>query len=104
MATLTEINFNYNKAMSQVAELNSIASNLKKVGNTQISECMREVSANWESENSKSYVAKGNKLKEKIDKSAANITKVAQTLSQMAENIKNTEMKNIEIVNTNSNK
>ena len=104
MATIAEINFNYNRAMSQVAELNSIANNLKKVGNTQINDCMKEVSANWESDNSKNYVAKGNKLKEKVDKSASNITRIAQTLSTMAENIKNAEMQSVEIVTTSSNK
>lgn len=104
MPTLGEINFNYNKAMSQVAELNEIAGKLKKAGNDSLESCMKDVKQNWKGENSEAYISKGNKLKGKIVKSAGDISKVAATLSTMAKNIRAAELKNIETAKTVSNK
>lgn len=102
MATRLEIEFNYQKAMAQVRELRSLSTSLKKVGDNQIADCMRDVSKNWKCDNSTDYVAKGNKLKQKVVKSAGKISDVADALSTMAENIKNAELKSLDIVKTDS--
>ena len=102
MATLTEINFNYRRAMEQVAELNDIASDLKKVGSSNLSDCLKTVKNNWKGDNSEAYTGKGEKLKAKILDSAGDISKTAGTLSTMAANIRNAEIKNLETIKTRS--
>ena len=98
MASLAEIEFNYTKAMKQVAELESIASELKKVSSSQINDCLKNVKTNWKGDNSDAYVGKGNKLKIKVTKTAGDISKAASTLSTIAANIKAAEMANIAII------
>lgn len=95
MKTEQEINFNYDNAMKQVAELNEIASSLKKVGSTNLSDCMKKVGKNWKGENATAYVKKGDALNQKITKCAKSISETAKALSTMAENIYHTEKANI---------
>ena len=88
METAMEVELNYKKAMSHVEQLTSLAKSLEKVGNSQISDCMKEITANWESDNSVKYVDKGNQLMAKIEMSARNIRCFADALGAKAEDIR----------------
>ena len=96
--TRGEILFNYEKAMAQVRALQEIASNIKKISDTNMTDCMNNVKKNWEGDNATAYVGKGNKLKQKIKKSGENVDKVASTLAEMARNIRDAELRNLEII------
>ncbi|MCR4691226.1 MAG: hypothetical protein K5739_07775 [Lachnospiraceae bacterium] len=96
--TRGEIYFNYEKAMSQVRALQEIASSIKKISDSNMTDCMNNVKKNWEGDNATSYVGKGNKLKEKIKKSGENVDRVASTLAEMARNIRDAELRNLEII------
>lgn len=98
--TEQEINFNYDNAMKQVAELNEIASALDKVGSTNLADCMKKVGKNWKGENSTAYVKKGDALNQKIVKCSKNISAAANALSTMAENICRAEKANLATINS----
>lgn len=87
-----EIRFNYSKAMNQAKELKNVASSLTKVGNSKLEECMVKVSKGWNGDNSESYVKKGKKLGDKIDKSGNGVRQTAEAIETMARNIYNAEM------------
>lgn len=96
-ATLSEIEFDYQKAIAQAGELESIAQSLKKVGNDTLESSLNTIKGNWEGENSKAYCTKGNKLKIKIVKTAGDIEKAASTLRTIAKNVYDAEKRNIQI-------
>ena len=99
-----EITFNYQKAMNQAAELKAIASSLKKVGETQLAECLGKISKNWLGSNSEDFVAKGKKMETKIEKSSKSITLTAGAIETMAKNIYNAEMEALRIARERENK
>lgn len=102
--TEQEIVFNYKKAIRQALELEDIASAVKKVGNSKMSNSLSKVSKNWTGENAGAYTKKGNKLKGKIEKSSNNIKMASSTLKSMAQNIYNAEMASLREIQMRSQK
>lgn len=92
-----EITFNYQKAMNQAAELKAIAASLKKVGETQLGECLGKISKNWLGSNAEEFVSKGKKMETKIGKSSKSIVLTAEAMETMAKNIYNAEMEALRI-------
>ncbi|MCM1158047.1 MAG: hypothetical protein NC300_05340 [Bacteroidales bacterium] len=94
------IEFNYQKALKQANELKEISKDVKKISDNKLAESLTKIDKNWDGENSKNYITKGNKLKQKLDDSAGDISKIADTIVKIAKNIYDAEMRAIEIAKT----
>ncbi len=92
-----EINFNYNKAMSQANELRDISKALKSLGDNSLEDCFANISRNWSGTNSENYVKKGRNVKTKITNSSQSITAAANAIETMAKRIYDAEMRALEL-------
>lgn len=84
--SLYEIEMDFANAKKQADELDGVAKNIEKMISNEYEPCMSSISANWKGDNAEAYVLKGNKLKEKIAKTATNLRKVAETIRTIAKN------------------
>lgn len=99
MASEHEIRMNFELAKKQAAKLESIAENIKKIGNTQFPDTLQKVSANWKGDNSNTYINKGNRLSGDITKTANSLSTIAEEIRTTAERIYRAEMNNLQIAN-----
>lgn len=97
MASEYTIAFNYNKAIKQADELLDIASDIRKVANDKLETSIQTVDKNWDGENSKKFISKSKKLKEKVTDSADDIQAIAASIKKMAKQIYDAEMEAIRI-------
>ncbi len=102
--TEQEIVFNYRKTIRQALELEDIASGIKKIGNSKMTNSLSKVSKNWTGGNADAYTKKGNKLNGKVEKSSNDINMAASTLKSMAQNIYNAEMASLREIQMRSQK
>lgn len=82
--SLTEINLNYEKAISEAESLERIASVLEKIAKGEMSDSLSRVHDNWQGENADLYIQKGEKIKEKLEESAKDINRTAKTIRNIA--------------------
>ena len=91
------INFNYQRAIGQARELEEIASNLSGLAASDFEIVMNSISRNWKGENADKYLKKGDKLQTDMKNTAKSLRSVASEIRRIAQNIYNTEMKNLAI-------
>lgn len=87
-----EIKMDYNRAIRQANELDSIARELRNTANNELQDCVADISHNWTGENSNAYVQKCNVLKSNIVSTAKKIEKTADTIRLIAKKIYDAEM------------
>ena len=97
--TLSEIYFNYNQAISQANELDSIAKKAKQAANTDLQQIMNNVSSAWKSDNSNNYLKKGEKVGNDIRTTATNLTKIATAIRTIAKRVRDAELEAWRIAN-----
>lgn len=100
MKSRTMITMNYRKTLRQADQLETLAGQLEKEGTVHLEEALQVVRTNWKGENSAAYLAKGQSLQGKIETSAADLRRTAQTIRRMAKTIYDAEMTAWEIANT----
>ncbi len=89
--TESEINFNYNQAISKVNEINAVNSDLDKAIED-LDVTISLIKNNWEGNNSRSFLTKCSKERQKIADTKQEIIKAANTIKNMAEEIKKAEL------------
>jgi WXG100 family type VII secretion target len=89
--TLLSIQIDFGKARTQADQLDQLAGELKQLAGKDLEDCMIGVAANWKGKSAASYVKKGRKLEQELEKAGAEIEKIAQTLRQTAETLYNAE-------------
>ena len=95
--TYSEIQFNYSQAIKQASTLESIAKNLNKRANSDLSGIMRDVSNAWKSDSSPAYIRKGEKVKSDILTSAKNLQAIASSIRTVAKNVRDAELEALRI-------
>ena len=90
--TLTEIYFNYNRAMEQANRLDDISRQLDKQSDDKMEEILNNVRSAWESDNSAKYLRKGQKVQEDIKTTADNLRRIADTIRKIAKQIRDAEL------------
>lgn len=95
--TLYSIQMDFQKAKNQADALDRMAGDIRRLADNDLSGCMRDVSANWKSENSSLYVSKGQTTAENLRSAAAGINKAASTVRTIAQNIYNAEKRAIDL-------
>lgn len=97
MSTENQIRANYNSANATADELESIASSLSRLANSDMEEAMSALGAAWQGENAERFLQKGDTVKEQILGTAKKIRTAASELRSDARATYNTEMKNLQI-------
>lgn len=90
--TLTEIYFNYNRAMEQANRLDDISRQLDKQSDDKMEEILNNVRSAWESDNSAQYLRKGQKVQGDIKTTADNLRRIADTIRKIAKQIRDAEL------------
>lgn len=91
------INFNYNKAISKAAELESAAGKLEEDAVNEMGTIITAVGRDWEGKSSDEYTLKCTKEQNKLREIASDIRNIASTIRTMAQNIKDAEMRALAI-------
>ena len=97
MASEYTIIFNYNKAIKQADELTDIAKEIRKTADDKLESSIQTIDKNWDGANSKKFVNKSKRLKEKVTDSADDIDAVAGSIKTMAKKIYDAEMEALRI-------
>lgn len=93
-----EIQMDYRNAIKQADSLSEIARELKANADSDLQECIAEISGNWTGDNASDYVKKCNLLKEKIVHSSDKLLKTANAIRRIAKNTYDMEMRALEIM------
>ncbi len=92
--------FNYKKAIQEANDLMEVSNNIRKIATGKLNESIQAIDSNWEGENSIKFITKSRMLQKKIENSADYIEIISDSIKEMAKNIYNTEMENIQIAET----
>ena len=99
MSSLSEIYFNYNKAIEQANKLDGVAQQLRKASDESMENILTTVNSAWRSDSSPQYIKKGQKVKGDIRTTAGNLTNIASTIRTIAERVLQAELEAWRIAN-----
>ena len=97
MKTAAQIWIDFKKTEEIADRLDAIAGDMENARDDQFNPYLNEVNSAWDGENSEKYLLKGNGIKGNIDSNAKNVKMVASTIREIAKNIYDAEMANIQI-------
>lgn len=92
MSSLSEIYFNYNRAIEQARELESISKRLKNAANNTMEDILNDVHVAWKSDSTPRYIKKGQKVEGDIRTTANNLTNIASAIRTIAQRIRDAEL------------
>ena len=95
--TRAAIMFNFRKALQQADELDDIANDLSGMAKSEFEGTMQNISVNWKGENSRKYLAKGNRLQGDMHSTANSLHGIASDIRRVAKRIYNAEMRALAI-------
>lgn len=99
MSSLSEIYFNYNRAIEQARELDNIAKRLKNAANNTMEDILNDVHVAWKSDSTPQYIRKGQKVEGDIRTTANNLTNIAHAIRTIAQRIRDAELEAWRIAN-----
>lgn len=97
MKSLHAIELDYQKAMSQAAELDRLAAQLKTQAEQNFPDIMNSIRSAWQGENAEEYLKKAKTLQPKMKTASDNLKSVASTIRTVAKNTYDAEMRAYEI-------
>lgn len=92
MSSLSEIYFNYNRAIEQARDLEDISKRLKTAANNTMEDILNDVHVAWKSDSTSQYIKKGQKVEGDIRTTANNLTNIARTIRTIAQRVKDAEL------------
>jgi WXG100 family type VII secretion target len=92
-----EIYMDFQKAKEQAARLRQIASNMNNVADDELGGAVTKIRSDWTGENSEAYIQEADKEKQKINKTAQDLRRVAETIETIAARIMEAELAAIRI-------
>ena len=99
MSSLSEIYFNYNKAIAQANQLDDIAKRLNKAANQDMEKILNAVNSAWKSDSAPAYVKKGQKVEKDMLTTEKNIRNIATTIRTIAKRVRDAELEAWRIAN-----
>lgn len=99
MSSLSEIYFNYDKAIKQAGQLEAVAKDLKKAADTTMEDILNDVNSAWKSDSAPQYIKKGQKVEGDIRITAGNLDNIARAIRTIAQRIKEAELEAWRIAN-----
>ncbi len=99
MSSLSEIYFNYERAMEQARRLDDIAKRLANAANVTLDDILSDVHQAWKSDSASAYLKKGEKMEGDIRITSKNLQDIAQTIRVIAKRIRDAELEAWRIAN-----
>ena len=99
MSSLSEINFNYNRAVRQAGQLEEVAQNLTRAASNDMESIFSEISRAWQSDSAPRYIQKGQKVQTDIGKIAKNLREIAKAIRTIAQRVRDAELEAWRIAN-----
>lgn len=99
MSSLSEIYFNYNRAIEQAKALENISKRLKTAASNTMEDILNDVHVAWKSDSTSQYIKKGQKVKGDIHTTANNLTNIARTIRTIAQRVRDAELEAWRIAN-----
>lgn len=97
------IQLNYTRAINQANKLQNLAKDLRSIANRDLESAMSDLSNNWNGESAIAFLKKAQKAHSDIISNAKQLETTANAIRKSAENIRNSELRALEIINTKSN-
>lgn len=102
MANKVTIQLNYIRAVNQARKLEELADELRSIANRDLESTMSDLSRNWKGESATLFLKKAQKAYGDIISNANQLDKTASVIRKSAENIRNSELRALEIIASNS--
>ena len=99
MSSLSEIYFNYDRAIRQANDLEGVAKKLKSAANTDMDNILNDINRAWKSDSTPQYLKKGQKLESDMITSANNLLKIATAIRTIAKTVRDAELRAWRIAN-----
>lgn len=96
------IQLNYARAINQAKKLDDLAAQLRRIASSDLQSAMNNLSNNWNGESASAFLKKAQKANEDLLKNAKLLTSTASAIRKSAENIRNSELKALDIINQKS--
>ena len=92
MSSLSEIYFNYDRAIEQAKKLEGISRQLKKAADNTMEGILNDVHGAWKSDSAPQYIKKGPKVEGDMRATAGNLANIASTIRTIAQRIRDAEL------------
>lgn len=92
MSSLSEIYFNYDRAVTQASQLDNVAKKLQNAANNNMESILNDVSRAWKSDSTLQYVKKCQKVEGDMRTSANNLKQIATTIRTIAKRVRDAEL------------
>lgn len=86
-----KLKINFEKALQQAEELESIAKEIEDISNVTLEDNIGSISKKWTGENANKYIKKGSKVKEDIKNTAKKLKETANTIREIVKRDKEAE-------------
>ena len=91
MGEIFDIVLDIEAAGQKAQELENLASQLEKISNTELDEVLANIQSAWKGDNATEFVKKGIQLEGKIDSSARQLRRIAETIRTIARNLQDAD-------------
>ena len=99
MRTLSEINFNYDRAIQQAERLDTVSARLGRVAGEDMEDILNGVYQAWRSASSAGYLRKAQKVETDLQTASDNLKKIANSIRAIAEQVREAELEARRIAN-----
>lgn len=100
--SIDEIRMNFRVANAMADRLDTLAKKMSSLANERYYGTLRNISNSWKGENAEAYLHKGEKVKDKMARTAADLRNAAATVRTIAKNTYDAEMRAYHIAQTRS--
>ena len=102
MKTKTQIEIDFAQAKAMAAQLDEIAGNIGKLSTNEFEACIDNTRRHWTGENATNYVAKCELLQNQLDTTKGAISRAAETVRKIAQQLYDAEMQALAIAQARS--
>ena len=99
MNSLSDINFNYDRAIRQAERLEALSVRLRKAASEDMERVLGTVNRAWQSVSAPAYIRKGEKVEADIQTMAEDLKKTAVKIRTIAEQVREADMEARRIAN-----
>lgn len=92
MSSLSEIYFNYNRAIAQANQLDGIAKKMRNAANNEMKQILNDVNHAWKSDSTPQYLKKGQRVESSIRMTAKNLAQIADAIRTIAKRVRDAEL------------
>jgi len=100
MKTSAQIKMNYQEAIRQAKELDTLAGKVRSTANQKVEQSMQVLASGWKGSNASEFLRKYGELKQQILDSADELNSIADDIRRTAQIVYNAEMEALRIAQT----